>query len=597
MVKDYIKQKFSHFYFFFKYLRFRVFIVLLLSLFVGFLDGLGLTMFLPLLKIADGNKEATSENLGKLSFLVEELNNLGIQLTLLNILIFILLFFTLKAIASFYSNYYRLAVRQFFVKKMRIKLISYLSKFSYKLYVQSDSGRIQNALTGEVSKVSNAYSTYFLSIQSFIMVLVYMLFAFLVDWKFALLISFGGVLSNFLFKNIFKKTKKLSGKSTALGNKYQRLLIQYIHNFKYLRATGTSSQFANKIKSTAIELEVNMKNMGLLGIRISSLREPVLIAVVCAVILVQVYMLKGELSTVLVSLLFFYRSLSYLMTMQSSYNTFLSVSGALNNITNFEKELKEGAEENGTKIISKFEDEMVFQKMSFKYDNSDYTLKDISLIIKKNTTIAFVGESGSGKTTLVNVLSGLLKPSKGDLFIDETNIKAVDINSFQKRIGYIAQEPVIFNDTIFNNVTFWDKDTPENKARFNKALEQASLKLFVEALNKQEQTLLGNNGINLSGGQRQRISIARELYKDIDILVLDEATSALDSETEREIQKNIDSLKGNYTIVVIAHRLSTIKNTDVIYFIDNGEIITSGKFNELIKKSDRFKKMVELQEF
>lgn len=597
MVKDYIKQKFSHFYFFFKYLRFRVFIVLLLSLFVGFLDGLGLTMFLPLLKIADGNKEATSENLGKLSFLVEGLNNLGIQLTLLNILIFILLFFTLKSIASFYSNYYRLAVRQFFVKKMRIKLISYLSKFSYKLYVQSDSGRIQNALTGEVSKVSNAYSTYFLSIQSFIMVLVYMLFAFLVDWKFALLISFGGVLSNFLFKNIFKKTKKLSGKSTALGNKYQRLLIQYIHNFKYLRATGTSSQFANKIKSTAIELEVNMKNMGLLGIRISSLREPVLIAVVCAVILVQVYTLKGELSTVLVSLLFFYRSLSYLMTMQSSYNTFLSVSGALNNISNFEKELKDGAEENGAKIIPKFEDEIVFQKMSFKYDTSDYILKDISLIIKKNTTIAFVGESGSGKTTLVNVLSGLLKPSNGDLFIDETNIKAVDINSFQKRIGYIAQEPVIFNDTIFNNVTFWDKDTPENKARFNKALEQASLKLFVEALNKQEQTLLGNNGINLSGGQRQRISIARELYKDIDILVLDEATSALDSETEREIQKNIDSLKGNYTIVVIAHRLSTIKNTDVIYFMDNGEIITSGKFNELIKKSDRFKKMVELQEF
>lgn len=157
MLKEIVKQKLSHFYFFFKYLRFRVFVVLLLSLFVGFLDGLGLTMFLPLLKIADGNSEAVSENLGKLSFLVEGLNNLGIRLTLLNILLFILFFFSLKAIASFSSNYYKLAVKQFFVKKMRLKLLSYFSNFSYKLFVQADTGRIQNALTGEVGKVAGAY--------------------------------------------------------------------------------------------------------------------------------------------------------------------------------------------------------------------------------------------------------------------------------------------------------------------------------------------------------------------------------------------------------------------------------------------------------
>ena len=597
MIKGIVKQKLSHFYFFFKYLRFRVFVVLLLSLFVGFLDGLGLTMFLPLLKIADGSMEATSENLGKLSFLIDKLNSIGIKLTLLNTLLFILFFFSLKAIASFYSNYYRLSVRQFFVKKMRLRLLTSLSKFSYKLFVESDSGRIQNALTGEVSKVSNAYSTYFMSIQSLIMVMVYMFFAFLVDWKFAVLISIGGILTNFLFKKIFKETKILSGKSTVLGNIYQRLLIQFVHNFKYLRATGTSELFAKKVKELALDLEVNNKRMGLLGIRISALREPLLIAVVCIVVLIQVYYLKGALSTVLVSLLFFYRSLSFLMTMQSSYNTFLSVSGALQNITVFENELSEGKERNGEKIVERFKDKIEFVNVSFKYDKSDYILKNISLTIQKNQTVAFVGESGSGKTTLINLLSGLLRVTKGELLIDNNSFDSIEINSFQKRIGYISQEPVIFNDTIFNNVTFWDENTIENKQRFYRAMEQASLKMFIESLKDGENSMLGNNGVNLSGGQKQRISIARELYKDIDILILDEATSALDSETEKEIQENIDALKGKYTIIVIAHRLSTIKEADIVNFMEKGKIVASGNFRELQEKSDRFKKMVELQEF
>jgi subfamily B ATP-binding cassette protein MsbA len=124
----------------------------------------------------------------------------------------------------------------------------------------------------------------------------------------------------------------------------------------------------------------------------------------------------------------------------------------------------------------------------------------------------------------------------------------------------------------------------------------ASIYDFVETLQGKEDALLGNNGINLSGGQRQRISIARELYKDVEILILDEATSALDSETENEIQQNIDALKGKYTVLIIAHRLATIKNADIIYLMDKGIITGQGNFEELTATSPRFKRMVELQE-
>jgi ABC-type multidrug transport system fused ATPase/permease subunit len=166
----------------------------------------------------------------------------------------------------------------------------------------------------------------------------------------------------------------------------------------------------------------------------------------------------------------------------------------------------------------------------------------------------------------------------------------------QERTGYITQDPVIFNDSVFNNVTFWDKKTDANLQKYRKAIQQAAILDFIEGLPEKEDSLLGNNGTNLSGGQRQRISIARELYKNVEILILDEATSALDSETERAIQENIDELKGQYTILIVAHRISTIKNADRIVVMNNGEITNIGAFKPLMDSSPYFKKLVELQE-
>jgi ABC-type multidrug transport system fused ATPase/permease subunit len=197
---------------------------------------------------------------------------------------------------------------------------------------------------------------------------------------------------------------------------------------------------------------------------------------------------------------------------------------------------------------------------------------------------------------LVNLIAGLMPPDKGKILIDGHEIQDLDIRTYQSRIGYISQEPVIFNESIFNNVTFWAVPSSANLQRFWEALEKAAILDFVKSLDGQENTLLGNNGINLSGGQRQRLSIARELYKEIDILVMDEATSALDSETEKAIQDNIDQLKGHYTVLIVAHRLSTIRNADEVILMSQGRIEEKGSFQNLIKYSSEFKKMVELQE-
>ena len=193
------------------------------------------------------------------------------------------------------------------------------------------------------------------------------------------------------------------------------------------------------------------------------------------------------------------------------------------------------------------------------------------------------------------MIAGLIKPKSGEILVDGVPLNEVDLDHYRNKIGYISQEAVIFNDNIYNNITFWAEPTQENLKRFNHVLEMASLTDFINSLPEKEFTKVGDNGILISGGQKQRISIARELFKNCEILIFDEATSALDSETEKVIQENIEMLHGKYTMIVIAHRLSTIKEADTIFLLEDGRISASGDFDEMMSKSTRFKKMVTFQ--
>lgn len=594
-LKPFIRRYFKSFLYFYRRLGNKLFIGMVLSISVGVLDGFGLAMFLPLLQMTQDASTVNPEGLGKLSFLLEGMQNIGLNVTLITILLMMSLFFILKGVAQYSSKIYHINLRQFFIKTIRVNLSNALSRMSYKSFVTSNAGRIQNTMSGEVSRISKAYQSYSGTFQEAVMVTVYMTFAFFIDAQFALLICIGGGLTNFIYKRIYKSTKISSKKLTKGSNLYQGLILQFVSYFKYLKATGNLRIYNDKLLHSIEYIEENNRKIGQLGSIVTSIREPVLVIVVSLVIIIQINLLAGSLGTILVSLLFFYRALSSLMLMQTHYNDFLAVSGSMDNMTSFENDLEKSRESEGKLKIEKLKTCIELKEVDFFYGEISI-LKKINLKVLKNQTIAFVGESGSGKTTLLNILAGLVPVNCGEMLIDGINSKELNLISYQKRIGYITQDPVIFNDTVYNNISFWAEPTPDNRAKFDWAIQQASLKEFIEELPKKENTNLGHSGINLSGGQKQRISIARELYKDVDILFLDEATSALDSETEEVIQRGLEHLKGKYTILIVAHRLSTIKNADHILVLERGMITDEGNFNELVSKSAKFQRLVELQE-
>ena len=593
-LKGFLKKYFSSFLFFYRYIRYRIFIAISLSIFVGVLDGFGLAMFLPLLQMVDENTAVNPESMGKLRFLFDALDFVGLQVNLKSVLLFLCLFFILKGIVKYISGVYAIVVRQYFIRTLRVKLLNNLNQISYKAFVKSDAGRIQNTMSGEADRVTQAYMSYFRSLEQLVLMLVYMGFAFFIDVKFAILVTLGGGLTNLVYNRIYKLTKRASSKVTAQGHIFQNFIMQHVTHFKYLKGTGLLLKFSNKLKSTILELEINNKKIGIYDAVVSAVREPVLIIVVSVVILIQTTLLGSALGPILISLLFFYRALAALMNMQNYYNSFLAVSGSTVNMNDFLEELRKQKEVTGAGTFNGFQHQLKFENVQFCFGNK-IVLNEINLEIKKNETIAFVGESGSGKSTLVTMVTGLYPPDKGVFLIDKVNSRDINLMEYQTKIGLISQDPVIFNDSIFNNVTFWEEPNEDNIKKFWSAIQKASLDKFIGGLAEQERTILGNNGINLSGGQKQRISIARELFKDIEILIMDEATSALDSETEKSIQKSIDALKGHYTILIVAHRLATIKNADRIALLDEGKLIHVLPYNELIKEVPKFKNMVELQ--
>jgi ATP-binding cassette, subfamily B, bacterial PglK len=229
-----------------------------------------------------------------------------------------------------------------------------------------------------------------------------------------------------------------------------------------------------------------------------------------------------------------------------------------------------------------FEKQIILEKLTFQYPNTTrQALDGISLTIHKGQSIGIIGKSGSGKTTLVDVILGLFHPQTGDIKVDGVSVYR-DLRAWQNILGYVPQSIFLIDDTLERNIAFGVPDGLIDRHRLEKAIEMSQLKDVVEQLPDGIQTLVGERGILLSGGQRQRVGIARVLYHKREVLVFDEATAALDTETEHLVTEATKALSGSNTIVIIAHRLSTIEHCDVIYQIEQGKVIRSGSYQEVI---------------
>lgn len=247
-------------------------------------------------------------------------------------------------------------------------------------------------------------------------------------------------------------------------------------------------------------------------------------------------------------------------------------------------------EEFGSIHLKKVNGDFEFKNVSFAYDKNK-VLRNLNFKINANETVAFVGKTGAGKTTIFSLLCKMYDNYEGEITIDNIDIKKLDKDSIRGNITIISQNPYIFHMSIKENLKLVKSNL--TKKEMIEACKAASLHDFIMTLPKKYDTIIGEGGVNLSGGQKQRLAIARALVQKTEIILFDEATSALDNETQMHIQKAIENMKNEYTILIIAHRLSTIINADRILFLDNGKITASGTHKELLKNCPAYKNLYE----
>ncbi|MFL2626674.1 MAG: ABC transporter ATP-binding protein, partial [Flavobacteriaceae bacterium] len=580
-----VKKYFQYLTFFFENLKFHIFSVVALNVIVGLIDGLGISIFIPLIEMISSGENT---NNSKVKFIIDFFDYVNLNFNLINVLIFLLTVFFLKGLFKLLVSFYQVKIYQKFIRNIRINLIKLFNNIQYKFFTVQKVGHIQNSLTVEVNRLSVACRNYLMSIQSFALVLTYSFMAAYINFKFTALIFFGGIFTNVIYNYINKLTQTESSILVNRNSSYQGVIIEFIQNLKYFLSNGDKTTYFKKIKNIIKNVEKTNIKIGFLNSISLSAREPLMVLVLVLVIYIQINFFDGSFDFLLLSLLFFYRALQSVLKLQANWNTFLANVGSLKNTKKLKNDLIKNQAIFGNHKIKNFENKICLKKVSFRYD-SELILSNINFDIKKNETIAIVGESGSGKSTLLDIISGLLPISEGEISIDNIPYVNLNINSLRNISGYIIQEPVVFDDNLFNNITQWDEFNESNEIKFKNAVENAAVLNSFDEKDLKNFKNINNSGVNLSGGQKQRISIARELYKNSQILFMDEATASLDSETETLIKNNFDNLKGKKTIIIVAHRLSTIRNSDRIVFLSNGKIVSINTFDKLYETVAKFR--------
>ena len=561
--------------------------LILLFLFSSILDLLGLGLIAPYVSLIMNFENQNIDWIGN------KIIALGLPMEQEFILIWmgvvLITVFLFKALTALYINHTIIV----FSNMQEVRLKSYLMQtyqhLPYTEYIKRNSAEYVNAIIGHTISFRGALEMGLKTLSDgIIAIAIFSLLALTNGIALSLLVIILGVLV-FGYDRVFRSRIKEYGRQS---HHYATRLVQGVNEgiegFKEIRILGREKYFYDLIKHNA---ERWTQNQGKTTIISSSPRyflEFVLITFI-VMLVITAYLFGNNLKALVPTIGFIgmaaLRLLPVIHGLSNSlvhlrHNRF-AVGWLYTDLIKL-KESPKSVWESSTKSTNGEFHELVLDGIQYFYPESKMpALDQISLRIQEGETVGFIGPSGAGKTTLVDLILGLLKPSKGSLLYNGEELKG-SLSRWQSQIAYLPQQVFLIDNTLRNNVALGINDNEIDDQLVHGSLNNASLQEFVDTLPQGIETKLGERGVRLSGGQRQRVAIARAFYHGRNVLVMDEATSALDHETESEIVEEIKRLKGKKTIIVIAHRLTTVQHCDRIYYLEKGKIVNSGPPSKIL---------------
>ena len=472
--------------------------------------------------------------------------------------------------------------------KVRVRLMKKFQFLKYSDYLNRNSSdyiQIIHSMVGQY--IMNAIIPILKIISEFTVVFAVFLVLALNNFKVLLILvlTLGFIMG--LYFIIFKKKLVKYGEQINVGSTSMlKAISEGMEGFKELRILSKESIFSDLVfNGAAKNANGQIKSQTIIAAPRYILEFLIIFFIVGLVLFNLIMNVSIELLIPTLGL-FGVATVRLLPSINLLFNSFNSIKSGTYAVSKIYDDLfKKNSEFKKSFSISKKTkfDKIEIKKASFSYSGSnDLALKNISITIKNGESIGIMGSSGSGKTTLIDIILGLLKINSGEILLNKKNLYN-HLNEWTSQVAYLPQKVFIIDDTLKQNISLLKKDEKINFKKLNESIKKARLNDLIDQLENGIETKVGERGSRISGGQSQRVSLARAFYHERNVLILDEATSSLDYETELKIVDEIKFLKGKTTLIVIAHRLSTLKHCDKIYKIENGSIVGSGSYNEMIK--------------
>jgi subfamily B ATP-binding cassette protein MsbA len=581
------------------YLGKRIYIIFALGLFASLSEGFGILMIMPLLETLDGSEVNPSDGFAS-NIMFNIINFFNFDNSPVTVLLIIAFAFCFKGLLSFAALSVNAILMGALLRELKGRLFDHYTLMSYKYFSSKNTGHFTNLINEQSTKALDAFSQLTTLGGQVINTIVLMTLAFMLSWEFGSMAVGVGIILLLLFVKLSAWVRTLSRITASENGVLTKWLVQTLQAFKYLAATGQTKVLKTSISKSIAKLVKNQVGMSIAASFTQSVREPIAVLFIVCIVFIQIIIFEQTLEPILVSIVLFYRALNTVMGIQGAFQATYTLIGSMEIVDKEFQNQKANKVSIGKREAQTFSNEILLQNVTFAYNNEEKKIiKDMTIKFPVKKSIAIVGESGAGKSTLVDLITLIHQPDQGNIYIDDVNSTDIKKSSWRSQIGYVSQDTVIFDDTIKNNISMWNcKNITEGKleVKVRDAARQANILEFIDNLPEGFESYVGDRGLLLSGGQKQRLFIARELFRNPNLLILDEATSALDSGSEKEIQKSIDNLKGQISVIIIAHRLSTIKNVDLIYVLKNGIIIESGTYQELAtNEKSNFSNLIAMQ--
>jgi ABC-type multidrug transport system fused ATPase/permease subunit len=572
--------------FLWSYLGWRLMLWITLIGVAAVLEGLSVGLIFPILEGADSGGIFT-EFITSLFKIVNLDYSLGLALVFMGV------FFVLRTAFLIYQELFAQRIIATLMVKLKTDLIEDLYTANHLYYAKREQGFLTNAIALEYSRVANAFELVMRLVVGVGFAIVYGILPLLIDISATVVFVLLAGPGYFVLRRLIVITRGLSIRRAANNAEIQSQVGQLLRHFKYLQATRSGFNVLQRAFKEITEQGNLTYKEARLNSMITRGSELVMFGIVILILYYYVVIQGATLIAMLFLIFLIRRAVLFMLTVQETFRSFVGSAGSIRVFRTLTQEVADQQEiVNREGAAPDFASPLVLNHVSFGYGSGPEVLKDVSFSIPPKQTTAIVGASGSGKSTLATLITGIIKPTSGALSLGGHTYTEMDQWTLRKGIGYVTQESVIFTDTIKNNIAMFGEASTTD---IDSALNRAHLRGFIDSLPDNVDTVLTDAGLNVSGGQRQRINIARELFKDVKLLIFDEATSSLDSESEREVQSNIDDFRGDKTVVIIAHRLSTVQNSDQILLLSDGTVLEQGTYQELYARGGAFRQMVDQQ--